>query len=293
MSTIVVGTDGTPQAIEAVRVAAREAGVRGATLRIVSVWDAPVNIGTALSGARGGGTHPNDRPVEGHAERLISEATAAAQETVPRLAVEAAPLGGDAAPVLLEASSTADLLVVGSRGRGDLKAMVLGSVSHACLHQNRLPVLVVRTPGTPDGPVVVGADGSAEGRAAVAFAAAEARMHGVGLKIVHTWRVPVAVALGPMAASAPLDPEPMRKAAATVYEDAVAAAEAIAPGAVIAGGPLESDPITALVEAATGASLVVVGSHGRGDVASFVGGSVGHSVLHDAACPVAFVPAVG
>ena len=160
-----------------------------------------------------------------------------------------------------------------------------------CVRQASCPVIVVHAAGDPGGSVVVGADGTPAGKAAVDFAAREAAARKVELRVVHAWRVPVAVALGPMAAAAPLDPEPLRNLAHTVLEDAIAAATAIAPGLVASSVPVEGDPASSILAAADGASLIVVGTHREGDLAALIVGSIGHTVLHDASAPVAFVAA--
>jgi nucleotide-binding universal stress UspA family protein len=88
---------------------------------------------------------------------------------------------GWAAPVLIDASQNADLLLVGSRGRGGFAGMLLGSVSRHCAAHAHCPVVVVR--GGHDSTVerrrriVVGVDGSPSSRRAPEWAAAEAKLH--------------------------------------------------------------------------------------------------------------------
>jgi nucleotide-binding universal stress UspA family protein len=137
---IVVGDDGSSCAADAVRAAAEEAALRGAKLHVVRAW----SITSAV--------RPEDVP-SGivPSMREFEAATLAAERTrVAGLlagssvehevhAVHAAP-----AKVLIEAAETADLLVVGTRGRGGFKHLLLGSVAEQCLRHARCNVLVVR-----------------------------------------------------------------------------------------------------------------------------------------------------
>ena len=97
---------------------------------------------------------------------------------------------GHPAKALIDESGPDRLLVVGSRGRGALSGIVLGSVSQACAQYARGPVVVVRgsTPTAGTGRVVVGVDGSAESLAALRFAAVDARLRGAPLQVVHVWQ---------------------------------------------------------------------------------------------------------
>ena len=94
-------------------------------------------------------------------------------------------LAGAAAEQVVDRSEAADLLVVGSRGRGAVRSTVLGSVALHCSVHAHCPVVVVR-PGrrSADGPVVVGVEDSPAGRAALHVAADEARRRGSRLDAV-------------------------------------------------------------------------------------------------------------
>jgi nucleotide-binding universal stress UspA family protein len=78
--------------------------------------------------------------------KAVADETAAA---IPKeLAADIRMVEGDAAEAILAQAETGkhDLIVVGSRGRGDAASIVLGSVSHAVLHHSRVPVLIVHVP---------------------------------------------------------------------------------------------------------------------------------------------------
>lgn len=286
MDVIVVGVDGSAASRAATRVAAREAALVGATLRIVHAWPEPV---AAFPGIIGVPREVNPEPSEGAAERVIDAATDEARAVAPRLVVERAPIAGEPVRVLTEAAVNASLLVVGSRGRGDLASLLLGSVSHGCLRHAPCPVLVVHGEGHADGPIVVGTDGREHGTHAVAYAAEEAVRRGRPLHVVHAWRVPVGAATGSMAGAVPLDPGPMREAAEAVLAEALVTARAAARDVDVTGTTAETAAASAILGASVGASLIVVGSRRRGDLAALVAGSVGHAVLHAAEAPVLFV----
>ena len=141
MTTIVVGIDDSPGAAAALRWAVDEARLREATLRVVHAWDWPYegHLGTLA-----------DEILE---RKTFAEAAAKVLATMVQevlgdqsadIALEEHVAEGSAAHVLLEAAAEADLLVVGSRGRGGFQGLLLGSVSQQCAHHARSPVVIVR-----------------------------------------------------------------------------------------------------------------------------------------------------
>jgi nucleotide-binding universal stress UspA family protein len=138
MQRIVVGVDGSKNADRALEVAAEEAALRGASLRILSAWE----IHPAYAEAE-----PETlAAVHAHAHKIVREAVATVRRLQPEIECEGAALEGQAAHVLLEASEDADMLVVGNRGRGGFASLLLGSVSQQVVHHARRPVLVVPHP---------------------------------------------------------------------------------------------------------------------------------------------------
>lgn len=290
MGRIVVGTDGSASSDEAVRFAAAEAKAAGALLEIVHSSEEPNTVNPGKIGAP---LVVNAEPIDGSAESLLARATGIASEAAPGVNVEGESMFGDTVQVLCDASADADLLVVGSRGRGDLKSLVLGSVSHDCLHKASGPVAVVHRASTAGGPVVVGTDGSDEATAAVRWAAQAAARRGTFLHVVHAWNVGTPVALGPMAVPAPtgVEPSELRTAADSVVDRARALAGEVAPGLEVTGSASEGAPIDVLEEASKGAAMLVVGSHKRGELSALVMGSTSHGLIRGAECPVICVPA--
>jgi nucleotide-binding universal stress UspA family protein len=191
-------------------------------------------------------------------------------------------------PALLRAGAGASLLVVGARGMGGFRGLLLGSVSRHVLNHATVPVAVVRDGADrTGGPVVVGVDGSAPARRALDWAADHARRRQVPLLAVYAWHLPDA-AVG-LYLSWP-DPSELAADAAQFVQhelDRVDTSGLVAPAEARA---VPDRPSAALVEASALASLVVVGSRGRGQLASTILGSVSDQVAHHATCPVVVVP---
>lgn len=133
---IVVGIDGSEQSKGALRWAIGQARLTGASVDAVTAWRFPASYGLSVVAA--------DLDVEGEARKMLSETLSdvtggASEVQVRQLAGEGPP-----AEVLLNAAKGADLLIVGSRGRGGFRSAVLGSVSLACVLHAPCPVLVFR-----------------------------------------------------------------------------------------------------------------------------------------------------
>jgi nucleotide-binding universal stress UspA family protein len=144
MDTIVVGVDGSAASSAALDFAAAEAALRGARLRAVCVWEIPVT-------AFGDGMVPTVAPdmfdaYRAHAEEVVDEALARVHAAHPAVACEKAVVEGLPAGVLVEEAEDAAMVVVGSRGRGGFKSLLLGSVSQQVVHHARCPVVVVPVP---------------------------------------------------------------------------------------------------------------------------------------------------
>jgi nucleotide-binding universal stress UspA family protein len=143
METIVVGIDGSECAHSALEHAVREAMLRSARLRVVCAWAIPAGIygGEALAGELDQVTLDS---FQKHAQETVREAVAEVERLQPSVQCDGEVVEGDAAHVLLHEAKSADLIVVGNRGRGELKSLLLGSVSQELVHHAPCPVLVVR-----------------------------------------------------------------------------------------------------------------------------------------------------
>jgi nucleotide-binding universal stress UspA family protein len=145
--------------------------------------------------------------------------------------------------------------------------------------------------------IVVGYDGSPGSTEALRWATEEARLRGARLEVLHAWMVPLidavpppyVVGLGPLGPS----PEAMHERARKEAEALVATAAETLESANVAfeAFAVESRAAKALLDAAAGAALLVVGSRGRGGFAGLLLGSVSQQCAHHAPCPIVIVPA--
>lgn len=139
-NVIVVGVDGSPSSLQALRWAATQAERTGARLRAVTVWHMPTTYGWIPPVA--------DFDWPGNARTTLEEAVKEALDPEQQARVERDVVEGHPASALARAAQGADLLVVGSRGREGFEGMLLGSVATHVLAHATCPVLVV--PGGRD-----------------------------------------------------------------------------------------------------------------------------------------------
>ncbi|SCL46489.1 Nucleotide-binding universal stress protein, UspA family [Micromonospora citrea] len=282
---VVVGVDGSAAALDAVRVAAREAAQRQRPLRVVHAFIWPLIPNAPLDAVPGA---PADAGLRNQAERYVAEAVAEAGKVAPDVAVTGAVVDGAATPVMLDESREAALMVLGHRGLGGFAGLLIGSVTVQVSAHALCPVLVVRGEERADGPVLVGVDGSECSMEAVGFAFEEASRRGAPLLAVQAWLYPTPVGPG--------DILPL------VYDlDAYAAeqertlAESLAgfaeryPDVPVRHRLVRGTPARVLVEESKAAQLTVVGARGRGPLSGLLLGSVSHAVLHHAHSPLVIV----
>ena len=168
---VVVGVDGSEIAWTALDWAAAEAHITARPLLIVHAGDV---------------TATETAPAP-YGRELLGDAVARLAEGDLRIPIATELRPGAPDELLLELSREADLLVVGTARPGRLNPLALGSVPQRVLGRSRCPVVVVRQPGIPDGPVLVGVSSSAGGLAAMRFAAEEARRRGSVLVAARYW----------------------------------------------------------------------------------------------------------
>ncbi len=136
---IAVGVDGPPIGEPALAFAFEEASRRRARLRLVHVWADP---GTVVVGGMTPLVYDADLVAEEHTQRL-NDALTTWRDKYPDVEVVIEVVHGRPVPILAGVSARADLLVVGTRGRGGFAGLVLGSVSHGLLHHAHCPLAVV------------------------------------------------------------------------------------------------------------------------------------------------------
>lgn len=218
-------------------------------------------------------------------------------EAAVEVAVDAAPgvrashqvIIGYPVPVLIGESKNARLVVLGDRGLGGVSGLLVGSVAVALAAHGGCPVVVVRgqSPVPPDSPlpVVVGVDGTVNSEAALEFGFETASAQGVPLVAVHTGG---AERIGPIFNPVP-DPDTVEDRGRRVLARWLACWEGRYPDVKVRRVAGSDHPARRLLSEASHAQLVVVGSRGRGSLTGLVLGSVSHTLLHHAPCPVAVV----
>jgi nucleotide-binding universal stress UspA family protein len=151
VGVIVVGVDGSDGSKTALRWAAEEARLRDAELRVVHVFHSEsawrdLAVAEGMTGEQF--ARVQERLREQDREQAQELVAAAVREIEDGVNVQSVVLHDHhPAQALVEQAEGADLLVVGSRGRGGFAGLVLGSVSQQCLYHARCPVVVVRPEG--------------------------------------------------------------------------------------------------------------------------------------------------
>lgn len=296
---VVVGLDGSPGSRAALRCALTMAARRGAELEVVSTYPVPLFWA---------GEFPVDLPessvLQAATESRLREVLAEVRQDpavlpvtgVDQVAVSFHVSAGSAAPTLLDRAERADVLVVGSRGRGSVRSVLLGSVALHCVTHGRGPVVVVhdrsrQAGGSPT--VVVGVDGSARSRAALTSAVEEASRLGAEVEVVAVHDVTNYWVDAYPAAIPTL--EEIRTELRSHVEALVAqvlgelATTLPAPLPTVRTVITEGSPARTLVERSEGADLLVVGGARRGALRGLLVGSVALSAALHAPCPVMIV----
>ncbi|OLT06857.1 universal stress protein UspA [Kocuria sp. CNJ-770] len=138
-AAVVVGVDGSEQSVEALRWAARIAPALGASVRVVGAWDYPPEY----AGYVPLGSDNFDEITHKRVDKAIQQAFG---EDVPEGLTTTVEFGHPS-KVLVRESEDAAMLVVGRRGHGGFRGLLLGSVSAACVSHASCPVLVIHEDG--------------------------------------------------------------------------------------------------------------------------------------------------
>nr|WP_202539663.1 universal stress protein [Streptomyces sp. SID8379] len=282
---MVVGVDGSGSSLDALDWAVDEAARYGLELRIVYAFRWSRYEGVALAGSL-------DRSAEQTlAENIVGGAAERARRRNPDVKLSTALVPQEASDALLDASHSAWAVVTGSRGRGELKGLLLGSVGLTVAARSVGPVVVVRgdktgIAGTHERILLAAGDGAADS-AALRFAFREAAARRSTLDVVHAWRCPTH--------EDPAAKDPERQHAeraehflASVLEDAVVAHPDVPVNPATVEGPAHK----VLVHRSAAADLLVVGARRRHGHRGMQLSRVSHALLHQARCPVAVVPDV-
>jgi nucleotide-binding universal stress UspA family protein len=282
-SGILVAVDGSPASNYAVDWAARDAALRGVPLRIVH---AVRPIGMTLPQMQAP-TAFAQWQVE-QARKFLDDAVEIARRGTPdgdTAQIETEMLFSPVVPILVDLSKEAQMVVVGSRGRGAIARRLLGSVSSGLIRHSHCPVAVVHDedplmPNPAQAPVLAGIDGSAVSELATAVAFDEASRRGVELVALHVWS-DVEVTDFPA-----IDWPATKSAAEELLAERLAGWQERYPDVTVRRIVECDQPTYHLIRQSELAQLVVVGSHGRGGFAGMLLGSVSAAVAHSARMPV-------
>ncbi|TCC30759.1 universal stress protein [Kribbella speibonae] len=272
---ILVGIDETPEAQLALRWAVEAAGAREAPVRVIRAYLNELSRWPALGVE---GYVPPPMPLDKY-ERQLDHAVQYARDRLGYKGGSGWLANEDPAHAILAEAVDAEMVVVGTRSRNKMSAAVLGSVATSVAAKAPCPVVVVRGERRT-GPVVVGTDGSPDSEDALRFAFEEAARSGEPLRVVYCWQPQVENAAAIDSTEALL--KTWLADSLRPYRDKY---PTVAVRASVAAGRAGSR----LVKMSKKASLVVVGSRGRGGVAGLLLGSVSQNLLHHAHSPVAIV----
>ncbi|WP_189531134.1 universal stress protein [Streptomyces roseolilacinus] len=288
---ITAGVDGSPESLAAAVWAAREAALRGLPLRLVHAWlGQPLDV-------------PPDQDRQAEARRaqgVLDEAETEVRRLHPDVPVTSRLVADTPVPALLEAGGTAEMLVLGSRGRGALLGFLLGSYGQQVIATSACPVVAVRArrddgagppAGAEAGEVVVGQQGGREESAAVlGFAFGEAAARGVGVRAVRAWSLPSLYAYSPGSLALADEAGGLEPFERKVLSDALAPWRERYPQVPVIEHVELGSGGQVLLSVASDAGLMVVGRRERQGPLGPRIGSVAHAVLHHAPSPVAVVP---
>ncbi|MFG1621975.1 universal stress protein [Kribbella sp. NPDC049227] len=250
---IVVGIDGSPAAEVAIRWATAEAASRKTHLQLVHAGESTASASRAAD--------------------VVDHALAQVRSLEPTVEVDAWIEHGAPSTGLVKASTTAELVVIGSRGLGVMVGSLIGATGLDLAANARCPVIVVRPDlaGDSGTRVVIGYDGSSASESALDVGLDYAHRHDLAVRVV---------------AAQPAGTE-LHRITDAELQDAVHrrgghGAELIQ----ITGHPAEH-----LLRLSADARLIVLGARGRGGFSGMLMGSIAQTVLQHASCPVAIIPA--
>lgn len=285
---VMVAYDGTPQASAALSWAVREAKSRRWPLTIAM---AHTVVSTSLRSAgpmlaAGAAKATVHRAQREH----LAEKAQEIRDANPDLEVTTDYVARGPAGYLVEQSEQPGMVVIGTRGVGGVRAAMLGGVADEVITYARGPVVVVPEVIPVPGCVLVAVDEVDSARGAVHFAAEAARVSGRPLEVVCCWEVDHPLApLNPVALMEDRGDE-LAADSQAIVDAVVAQLRSEHPDLDVTGSAVLGSAPETLVDLSASASLLVVGSRGRGGFSGLLLGSTSRKTLRDTQCPGVVVP---
>lgn len=282
---VVVGVDGSDHARRGVAWGVAQAVRENRTVVLAFAYDAIETHWAALPGVD---LAALQQDVAQAGRSLVEDLRTEILADHPDLEVLAVSVMADARDLLLTMSETASTVVIGSRGRGAVRSLLLGSVALAVTRHSTCPVIVLRpeSGGEDRAGVIVAVDATGRSSATLDYAFRAASWLGEPLTVLHCfWDAAVALSgAGLVPAESNIDEE--RAAVSEVMAGFAERYPDVATEAVFAQGLVDQ----VLLELSAGKTLLVVGSRSRSSIAEFVLGSVASTMVEQASSPVAVVP---
>ncbi|MEO5874420.1 MAG: universal stress protein [Streptosporangiaceae bacterium] len=265
MSQVLVGYDGSQSGERALHWAVSECRLRKVDLTICHAWHWPYAFDPVHEWSI-----DVARRMAGH---VLDQGVLAAENLGPQVKIRKVLSSGAGATVLLQEASGSDLIVVGSHGQRGSEGLPAGSTALEIAGRAPCPTVIVRGTGQKSGRIVVGVDGSADSDAALALAFEEAVLHRLEVEVVH-------------AAAGEEPADELQRAAGSRLQTQAAPWCAKYSSMNVHTRLSAEPPRQALLGAAHGAALLVVGRRGQGGIPDLRLGSVSQAMVEYAPCPV-------
>ncbi len=285
--SVVVGIDGSPCSDGALDWAVEQAALEARPLTVVH-GAAPMNIpsvGLYPSGSFGAG-HLVDEARD-WAETVLDAAAARARDRQPGVELQQVVSVADPRTALFELGERAEMIVLGSRGRGPVASLLLGSVSVSVARQASCPVVVWRMGDQPQPRrrILLGIDGTQHSLSAIAFAYRMASLRRSALTVLYCTAIPAPVT--PVQEDGPW---PDLSAERALVSESLAGMATTYPEVSVEVEMVDGFADHSLIAASREHDLVVVGHQRIGHLKELIHDSVATAVLEHATGIVAVVP---
>jgi nucleotide-binding universal stress UspA family protein len=284
--TIVVGVDGSESSAHALSWATEQAVAEHRPMTLAHAIHAvtPAYVDAAI-------VCPEDASATLTAAgcTVLQEARSKVEAIAPDVELHEVLEFVDPRELLLELSKDAAMVVLGSRGLGKVRSLLLGSVGVALVRHGHSPVVVHRPghAGTVRHGVVVGIEGSTESIPVLEFAYREASLRDLPLTVLHCyWDVQAGTAAAGLVNDSMVDTEAEKLAVA----ESMAGMSEKYPDVSVTTRMARGLPHETLAQLSERMNLVVVGAHQAKRLSRMVTGSVSVALVEHAVCPVAVVP---